>query len=189
MYNLKYLELKKLISELEYLESDYEFHSELLKVNNVKFFEHVETFLDKYPQLKEMYNSNQKIINESSSTDVEKLNTKEEKSSHLKSLYREVVKNTHPDKIESKKMNEYYLEATSAYQDGNISKIYKVCLDLNINFQIEEKYITEIISEINKKKESIDFIKKDFTFIYALEEDSKKKDKLVFEFIKKQVVT
>lgn len=188
MYNLKYLELKKLISELEYLESDYEFHSELLKINNIVFFEHVDSFLDRYPELREIYKSNQKLIVENKSVSEESA-TRKEKSTHLKTLYREVVKNTHPDKIDSKKMNEYYLQATNAYESGDISKIYKVCLDLNINFEIEEKYITDIITEINKKKESIDFLKKDFTFKYALEEDSKKKDKLVFEYIKNKVIT
>lgn len=55
MDKLKQLEIKKLIKELDYIESDFEYKSEIIVENDHKFMTDVSKFLEKNPQLKEMF--------------------------------------------------------------------------------------------------------------------------------------
>lgn len=55
MDKLKQLEIKKLIKELDYIESDFEYKSEIIVENDGKFMIEVSKFLERNPQLKEMF--------------------------------------------------------------------------------------------------------------------------------------
>jgi len=55
MDKLKQLEIKKLIKELDYIESDFEYKSEIIVENDGKFMNEVTAFLAKNPELKELF--------------------------------------------------------------------------------------------------------------------------------------
>jgi hypothetical protein len=55
MDKLKQLEIKKLIRELDYVESDFEYKSEIIVENDSKFMRDVSSFLEKNPELKELF--------------------------------------------------------------------------------------------------------------------------------------
>jgi hypothetical protein len=63
MDRLKQLEIKKLIKELDYIESDFEYKSEIISENDGKFMSNVNIFLGKNPELKEIFDKkvNKKI--------------------------------------------------------------------------------------------------------------------------------
>jgi|SaaInlV_165m_DNA_1040744.scaffolds.fasta_scaffold29088_1 hypothetical protein len=66
MDKLKILEIKKLLKELDYIESDFEYRSEVISDADSEFINSVNNFLSLHPELKEIYD--QKItdkINES----------------------------------------------------------------------------------------------------------------------------
>ena len=66
MNKLKILEVKKLLKELDYIESDFEYRSEVISEADFEFINSVNDFLSTHPELKEIYD--QKItdkINES----------------------------------------------------------------------------------------------------------------------------
>jgi len=58
MSKLKRLETKKLLRELEFVESDYDYKSEVVSEADGDFLNSVTDFLSKHPQLKEMFDKN-----------------------------------------------------------------------------------------------------------------------------------
>lgn len=55
MDKLKQMEIKKLIKELDYIESDFEYKSEIISENDSKFMMDVSDFLKRNPTLKELF--------------------------------------------------------------------------------------------------------------------------------------
>lgn len=55
MSKLKKLETKKLLKELEFFESDFEYKNEVISEADSEFLNNVNSFLEKHPQLKELY--------------------------------------------------------------------------------------------------------------------------------------
>ena len=70
MNHLKYLEFQRLMKELQFVESDYQYQSEIMRISDIEFFKSVEIILNQFPQLKDIYNQKQdehlhKIISQS----------------------------------------------------------------------------------------------------------------------------
>ena len=61
MSRLKSLEFQRLIKELQFIESDYLYQSEIIRESNNVFLDSVETILDTYPELRSIYKD--RIIN------------------------------------------------------------------------------------------------------------------------------
>ena len=55
MSRLKSLEFQRLIKELQFIESDYLYQSEIIRESNNVFLDSVETILDSYPELRSIY--------------------------------------------------------------------------------------------------------------------------------------
>lgn len=55
MDKLKTLEIKKLLKELDYIESDFEYRSEVISEADSEFIKCVNIFLEAHPELKEIY--------------------------------------------------------------------------------------------------------------------------------------
>jgi len=55
MSKLKQLESKKLIKELEFIESDYNYKNELVSEADSEFIKSLNLFLERHPQLKEIF--------------------------------------------------------------------------------------------------------------------------------------
>ena len=104
MHNLKFLEFQRMLRELQFVESDYLYQSEIMKISDNEFLRSVDTILNQFPELKEIYYKKQEQVLESidmGSTEViESIpNIEVVESPEAKKLYRDIVKTTHPDKI------------------------------------------------------------------------------------------
>ena len=55
MSKIKLLQLKKLLKELEYIESDFEYRNELIGEADSEFIKSINNFLDKHPDIKDIY--------------------------------------------------------------------------------------------------------------------------------------
>ena len=105
---LKKLEVVKLIRELDFVESEFNYKSEMLKEIDYEFKKEVESVLSSNQELKNVFTKSvdefnkekTKVLNEH----YEKINTFEEtetieRNPKIKSLYRVIAKTTHPDKV------------------------------------------------------------------------------------------
>lgn len=203
MDKIKSLELKKLLKELDFIETDYEYRSEVVSDADSEFMNCINDFLSKNPEIKDLYdrkvtNKIDKIIYDIESESVnlnhefEKNSTDNldnddfftnEKSPELKKIYREIVKITHPDKIKDKKMNDIYIKSTELYNNDDKIGLYKICDEINITYQIDESDIDIIEDKINTLKRKINFLESTFTWKWLNTKDSNQKDKILLDFI------
>ena len=201
MSKIKQLENKKLLKELEFIESDFEYKTEIISEADTTFINKVNDFLERHPELKDMVDAkmNKKMDemikemqdedesesndDEDESEDVEDKNVKSDK---IKKLFREIVKLTHPDKIKDKKLNDLYIKATKLYEENNLISIYAVCAELNILYESDESDNDLISDRIGTLKERIDFMESTYTWCWYKADESKK-DEVLMNYIRSQL--
>jgi hypothetical protein len=206
MSRLKDLNVKRLLKELDFIEMDYEYRSELVSDADSDFMNRINEFLSKNPDLKDIYDKKvtdriEKTINEAKSKvveetpiDVEDDTVLEdnqnfddiipnEKSPEVKRVYREIVKLTHPDKVSDKKLNDYYIKSTELYNNNDKIGLYKLCDDLGIEYEIDENDTEIIEDKINTLKRKINFLESTFTWKWFNTKDEKIKEKILLDFI------
>lgn len=213
MNKIKQLEIKKLLKELDYIESDFVYKNELVQEADNSFIRSVNELLLKHPDLKEIFDKkiNSKIenvfkkreekIKEIIESDGEmtldefideiiESNTDSKviiEASKIKKLYREIVKRTHPDKIKNKKMNELYLRSTFFYESNDIAGIYSICDELNIEYEVDEKDNKMISDKIKNLKSRINFMESTITWKWFHSENEKEKEQLILRYIESQL--
>lgn len=212
MSKIKLLQLKKLLKELEYIESDFEYRSELISEADNEFIKSINSFLDIHPDVKDVYDKkiNEKIDKsiksnqESSPITTEETNEIEEEpiyesmvdnvvtdlvetNTKLKKLYREIVKLTHPDKIKKPTLNDLYIKATQFYNFNDKIGIYRICSELNIDYDIDEGDEVFISERIESLKKRISFLESTFTYKWFESDSEEEKNKIMVEYIKLRI--
>jgi hypothetical protein len=205
MEKIRKLEVKKLIKELNFTESDYTYKREMVNEIEVLFTESVNSFLENHPEIKQAFNEkiNQSVENIFNKKKLEienKLNSEDEveqaeegevvinvKVKKLKKLYREIAKTTHPDKINNKKLNDIYLKATQYYNALDITGTYSLCDELEITYEVDDEDYQLIIDKINKLKDRIKFIESTLTWQWYNVEDENQKTKIIINYIKSRL--
>lgn len=211
MSKLKRLEVRKLLKELDFIESDFNYKNEIVFEADSNFIKSVNDLLEKHPMLKDIINKkNNKrvdlvfsdIIKEALDKDdeileeeelvedfineevVSEINPKEVK---MKKLYRDIAKLTHPDKIVSEKLNDLYLKSTKFYKNSDITGIYYICDELGITYEIDDKDNEMISNKINNLKSRISFMESTLTWRWFHSESEKEKEQIVLSYIKMQL--
>lgn len=199
MNRLKDLEIKRLLKELDFIETDYEYRSEIVSEADSEFMDSINQFLSKNPELKDLYDKKvtdriEKTINnikknEQQEEFINEEQSKEddvminEKSPEVKKVYREIVKLTHPDKIKDKRLNDYYIKSTDLYNDNDKIGLYKICDELGIEYQIDENDTEIIEDKINTLKRKINFLESTFTWKWFNTKDEKSRERILLDFI------
>lgn len=197
MASLTELELKRMLKELDFYESDYEYKNEIVMQAEIDFIKSVNDFLIQNPELKTLFDEKvQKRLEENikkKSEEEENIDVVEEeeetkfRSPKMKKLYREIVKKTHPDKIRDKKLNEIYIKATKYYNDADLLSIYKVCSDLHIYYEVDIEDNDYVKEKIVSVKDKINFIQATYTWKWHFTESESDKNSVIFEYIKGQI--
>ncbi len=211
MSKLKSLQIKRLLKELDYIESELEYRSELVNEADSQFLLEINYFLEENPELKKIYNNiidvkveqiiRQKVeaefdfSDESVKNEDKNLENKQEEetendenkinvSPKIKSLYREIVKMTHPDINKKREMNDIYINATKMYSLNDKIGIYKICSELNIDYDVDEEDEVEISKKINDTKDRINFIESTLTWKWYSSSDEQIKKKIMLDYIR-----
>lgn len=199
---LKYLEFDKLIKELDFIESEIKFKSELIRNIDIHFMESVTHFLDSHPHLKNVYDnqvninlsksekiiSREEILEENTLDPIDVIDEIEVSDSKLKTLYRQVVKLTHPDKNGSETLNHLYSEATDAYKSNKLFSMYKICHRLNLSIDISEEELIQIKTEIKSGRERLKFLETTYPYQWWTENLESTKEKIILSYIKGQII-
>ena len=201
MNNLQKLESKRLLKELDFYESDLEYKSELVNHVETTFIQSVNEYLDEHPALKDEFDEkinkriedtiNKKILaSEFIEQDVfiedDEIDSKEE-NPKMRKLYREIVKQTHPDKIKNEKLNNLYIEAGKSYDSQDLFNIYSICDELGISYELEESENFIIKDKIKYLQDKIKFIQSTFTWQWYYTEEEIEKNNIIKEYVKKQI--
>jgi len=200
MNNLQKLESKRLLKELGFYESDLEYKSELVNHVETTFIQSVNDYLEEHPTLKDAFDDkiNKRIeetVNKNISSeytnkvifdeDVE-LDSKVE-NPKMKKLYREIVKQTHPDKIKNEKLNNLYIEAGKSYDSEDLFNIYSICDELGISYELDESENFILKDKIKFLQDKIKFIQSTFTWQWYYSEEEIEKNNIIKEYVKKQI--
>jgi hypothetical protein len=208
MSKLKQLEIKKLMKELDFIESDFNYKNEIVQEADNSFIKSVNTLLEQHPQLKDVFDRkiNSKIenifqerseeikekieleesINESFEVEEEVI-VKKVIDKKVRKLYREIAKLTHPDIVSNKKLNELYLKATQFYNNNDITGTYSICDELDIDYEPEESDTKVISEKIISLKSRIGFMESTLTWVWYHSTDEKEKEQLILRYIKNQL--
>jgi hypothetical protein len=197
MNRLQYLQTKKLFKELDYMESDFEYRNEIISEADSEFIAQVNNFLEEHPNLKEIYDdkidnhiqqsilkNTEEVIELFDEEVIEQEIFKEVKLPKVKKLYREIVKLTHPDKVDQKSLNDLYLTATKYYDNNDKIGLYKVCTELEIDYELDDDDNQIIESKIEDLKRRIQFLESTFTWQWINTNGEKEKTEMLLNFIK-----
>jgi hypothetical protein len=200
MFDLRKLEINRLIREFEYIKSDYEYKSEIIREADSEFLKGIDTILNKNLELKSIYDEkidkkikksidrkSEEIHLEDDTIEFEEIpNTEIIRSDKIKKLYREIAKITHPDKIQNKGLNNLYMEASKYYELNDIIGIYSVCDNLSIDYDVEISDIELIKENIKNLKERILFIENNTVWTWINQTDNR--DQIILNFIRGQII-
>jgi hypothetical protein len=216
MDRLKILQLKKLLKELDFIESDFDYRSEIISDADREFIDCINNFLSENPELKEVYEkkveeSIEKSIKkfeetdilvieeeetttdtEGVDTDTEGVETEEEikekiNNKEIKKIYREIVKLTHPDRVKKKNLNDLYIKATEYYDNNNKIGLYKICTELGIEFQLIDEDENYINQKITELRQKINFIESTFTWKWFNSQNDEEKNQILMNYIKLRI--
>lgn len=210
MMKLKKLEAVKLIKEFEYVKSDYEYKSELIKEVDSEFLKSVNDILCINNELKELYDEkigtkiNETIEKRGTEEDSDQADQRFESDFHeknegrktfentvsdkVRNLFWRIAKITHPDKVDNKKLNSIYIEASKAYESDDIIQIYKICDELDIDYNVDDEDINLIETNIKIMRERISFIENAFTWRWYNEDEIIKKE-MILKYIQNQLIS
>jgi hypothetical protein len=217
MKKAKKLEFKRLLKELDFIETDYEYRTEIVSEADSEFMSSINEFLSNNKELKEIYDKiitdkiDKSIKEKIDSIDKEELNSeelnkeleqeaeqelekddlekiqKEDKSAEVKRVYREIVKMTHADKVNDKRLNDIYIKSTELYNNNDKIGLYKICDELGIDYKLDENDTDIIEDKITDLKKKISFLESTFTWKWLNTKDEKLRDKIILDFISMRI--
>jgi len=201
MKKLHQLEARKLLKELDYVKSDYEYKNEIVFEADNSFMRSLNDFLEKNPVLKEMFEkkSNRSIDDlirkapaENIGAVVDECNevtiVENKVDERLRGIYRSIAKKTHPDKISDARLNDLYIKVVSMYESKDVMGIYSICDQLGISYDLSSEDIDTLKSQIAQAKEGIFFMESTFSWKWHHAEDEGEKSRLLVEYIKSKII-
>lgn len=148
--------IRKLKHKTKYLEIEYEDAKELLEEAKSCFFNAIRKFLQDNPDAE----------NPLRPTEIEKNDNQKRNLSNdeVKSIYREIVKATHPDKNpgEEEEAKQMFVTASEAKQKNKIEDLINISFDLDIDLSdISIELIEDIEKSLEKKESKIEKMSND----------------------------
>ena len=102
----------------------------------------------------------------------------------MKKLFRDIVQNTHPDKVKSNILNSLYNKAVEANKNEDILSIYSVCDELGLNFHVSQREIYALEGRIENLKSKKDSFEQSHLWMwYINDDDENKRRKIIHHFL------
>ena len=183
---LKNLERRKMLQEYSYTKTELEYKKSLIEESSKEFLDAAykmagkERVISEEANIEENEKRNQKIKED-------KIDPNEidpfirEKT---KKLYREISKRTHPDKDVEGLYTEIFMNASESYDEFRILDLYEYCERLGIPYEIEDKDIEILKTEIEQNRVQITSFEKTFVYLWSIQTDEKMKNLLLRQFVK-----
>lgn len=178
------LHINKIIQEYSYLKSDEEFKKEVISTRQSEFLKIInQTLLNYSPDQLKKHDENQgpPIENKKPGIDIEEIpnNTKVK----AKNVYRDIVKLTHPDKVDNKELNELYIEAKDAYEVYDLFELYFIARSLNIKLKLTFEEMDTLNKLIDLKKQNIKSLESSYVWLWINGSSEDEKTRIVNQFI------
>lgn len=203
MNKLAQLEIKKMMKELDYLVSELDYKNELFCDVDNKFIKTVNDFLDQNCELRRAYDDkidrrmkeairyHESRVDENGNYIPEEQVTSEPEvkraSPKVKKMYREIVKLTHPDKVDDDKLNQMYIEASKFYEEDDLFSMYTMYEQLGISYEVEDNEIGILTEKISMLRQKIELLESTTTWVWYSANDEDFKRDMVLRYILTQI--
>lgn len=183
---LEQLEINKLIQEFSFLKSDEELKKELIEHNESIFLELVNSELSNLDpeQIKEHADVNTEPKSVKVESKIDMSTVSENTKVKIKKIYREIVKRTHPDKVQSIELNELYIKATEYYVTYDVFELYFISKTLNIKIKLSLDETHTLNKLIELKKSELKKIETSFIWLWLNSQNDDEKNRLVQDFLR-----
>lgn len=188
---LKQLEIKKLLTEYDYLIIDEQIKNEIVNEFLPKFTEEINEFTNKIEGKKEEEKKEVKKDinvkeNQPKENKVKKIieddDLPKETKDRLKKLFREIVKKTHPDKTKSEDLIDVYIKSKEAYEANDILKLAYYANKVDINVELSDMEIQLLNDLIIHKKDELSEIEKSWLWKWYKANTEAEKDIIIKMF-------
>ena len=188
---LKQLEIKKLLTEYDYLIIDEEIKTEVVNEYLPKFTEEINEFTNKIEGKKEEEKkevkkgidvNNGKPKEKEIKKVIEDDDLPKETKDRIKKLFREIVKKTHPDKTKSEDLIDIYIKSKEAYESNDILKLAYYANKVDINVELSDMEIQLLNDLIIYKKEELSEIEKSWLWKWYKANTETEKDMIIKMF-------
>lgn len=175
--NLNRKEYNRLRYQWKSLNQEYEDTQKVANKINIKFVDYVYIFT-KENNIKNPFDE----IN-GDKEDKSRDNSTLSSSSSVRTLYRDIMKQTHPDKKENNE--QLYIDATKAKKENNLHKLLDVGKKLKLNLSdISREQLNVLESNIKEIKDSIREIKKSYPWVW-FHGSQRVKHEVMYDFLNK----
>jgi len=188
---LKQLEIKKLLTEYDYLIIDEEIKTEVVNEYLPKFTEEINEFTNKIEGKKEEEKkevkkgidvNNGKPKEKEIKKVIEDDDLPKETKDRIKKLFREIVKKTHPDKTKSEDLIDIYIKSKEAYESNDILKLAYYANKVDINVELSDMEIQLLNDLIIYKKEELSEIEKSWLWKWYKANTESERDVIIKMF-------
>ena len=184
------LEIKKILQEYKLLLIDEEYKNEMISVSKGDFMKEINRKggFDPEPEVpkEEAPVEDLDRVEEDAPEDDEKTSSIKE---GMKTLYRQIVKLTHPDKTmhknNKKELNELYIRSKKAMDSLDVYELLTICdrLDIKYDIDINQKDILE--ENLEKKKSQLKSLEESFIWLWIKAQTDIEKDIIVDLFLQR----
>ena len=185
---LKQLEIKKLLTEYDYLNIDGEIKQEIIDKYKPVFMEDLKEYDDPNKEKTVEENVGEPMNMEKV---VEKIIKDEDLSDHtkkrMKKMFRDVMKKTHPDKVKSEELVEIYIKSKEAYELNDLLSLSHYANKLNIEVRLNVVEIKILKGLLLKKKESLEVIESSWLWLWYNSKTKEEKKKVVELYYEKHI--
>lgn len=181
MNKVKILEVKKLLKELEFIESDFEYRNEIISEADTQFINSINQFLQNHPDLKEIYDN--KITEKINQSIKKKEESSDEKP--IEDIINEDDTVSQEDELES--VEEDTKEDKNTKHLSQIKKLYREIVKLTHPDKVKNSRLNDIYLKATKyyddgNKIGIYAVCNELSIIYEIEEED---ITLIYQQIKK----
>ena len=178
------LHINKIIQEYSYLKSDEDFKKEVISTKQSEFLKSINQTLQTFsPDQIRKYDDTQPppVIDKKKGIDIDEIphNTKIK----AKNVYRDIVKLTHPDKVDDNDLNDLYIEAKDAYEVYDLFELYFIARSLNIRLKLTFEEMDTLNKLIDLKKQNIKSIESSYVWLWINGSSEDEKIRIVNQFI------
>lgn len=193
------LELRKLLLDLNYWKSEVELKKDIIDEIDIVFKQSIDDYLQENEEIRKSYEKIKNIkdtkiqsLIDKNSTSIKKDEKKVTKIKNplLRRVYRDVVKLTHPDKMdesvserERKKREKIYVQVTESYKSNNLTDVLQYAYNLDIDFKLDDDNLKIVKESVKNYQNQSSFLENTISYKWYYS-DERNRNKIILNFIK-----
>jgi len=179
---LKKIEIQKLLKEYDLLKLDEEYKKEVIDKYTSKFIEEVNCGV-KQPDIDNEQNPIKKDIKVIKKIADEELTP--ETKLLMKKIFRDIMKKTHPDAINTDEFVGLYNSAKLAYDSNDLITLSVIGNELKVEVNLKEEHIKTLRFLLNKEKQKFIDFEKSYLWLWVHTKTDEDKEKIIQLYVEK----